>query len=91
MIGDSQVFIGAFSKGRSSRPVINHLCRQVAAITLGLKRRVSWRYIRTHRNHADGPSRGHPVGVAPSSSEPAVADAGHWCRLPDFFYHKTKG
>ena len=91
MIGDSQVVIGAFSKGRSSRPVINHLCRRFAAITLGLKRCVSWRFIRTHRNHADGPSRGHPVGVAPSSSEPTVADAGHWCRLPDFFYHKTKG
>ena len=41
-IGDSQVVVGAYSKGRSSRRVLNHLCRKIAAITLGLCRRVAW-------------------------------------------------
>lgn len=75
IISDSQATIGALAKGRSSRPVFNKLCRRQAALVLGLGMKFYWRYVRTHRNHADGPSRGFPIGVAPSSSpEPVKED-----------------
>ena len=71
IISDSQAAIGALSKGRSSRPIFDRLCRRVASIAPGLGMTIYWRYVRASRNHADGPSRGYPLGVAPSS-EPSV-------------------
>ena len=65
MISDSQVVIGSFAKGRSSREVLNYVIRKLAAIVISTGTRFYWRYIRTHRNHSDGPSRGFPIGVAP--------------------------
>ena len=69
LISDSQVVISAFSKGRSSKLTINHLARKLCAMSLACNVRFYYRYIRTHRNHADGPSRGYPIGVAPKSVE----------------------
>ena len=67
-LSDSQVTIGVLSKGRSSRKIFNQLARRVAASALGLRIRMCWRYIRTHRNCADGPSRNQPIGVAEKES-----------------------
>ena len=72
IMSDSQVTVGAFAEGRSSRPVLNHLCRKVAATCLSCRVRVAWRYIRTHRNHADGPSRGKPLGYV-AAAQPVLA------------------
>ena len=70
LISGSQAAVGALAKGRSSRRVFNLLCRRQASLALGLGLRFYWRYVRTHRNVADGPSRGYGLGVAPK--EPAV-------------------
>ena len=90
VISDSQVVIGAMSKGRSSIPIVNYLARRVAALRLALGMRLSWRYVRTHRNHADAPSRGRPFGVLPAA-EKTEARAPPGARLPDFFYRLTRG
>jgi hypothetical protein len=92
-ISDSQVVIGVFAKGRSSRGVLNFLARKIAALSSAFQIKFYWRYMRTHRNHADGPSRGHPIGVAPSSDAPETAEmeATTWNRLPDMMYKLTKG
>ena len=68
IISDSQVTVGAFSKGRSGTRVLNFLCRKLSAIRLGLGLRFVFRYVWTHRNHADAPSRGRPMGVLPEPS-----------------------
>ena len=65
IISDSQVTIGVFGKGRSSTLVLNLLARRMAALTMATGMKFYWRYMRTHRNHADGPSRGYPIGHAP--------------------------
>ena len=62
---DSQVTLCALSKGRSSRPQINHACRRACACSLAFDLWVVYRWVPTKRNHADGPSRGFPLGVAP--------------------------
>ena len=66
---DSQVTLCALSKGRSSRAQINHTCRRACACVLAFDLSVVYRWVPSKRNHADGPSRGCPVGVAP---EPVV-------------------
>lgn len=91
LISDSMVVIGAMSKGRSSRKVLNLIARRVAALVIGLDVRVAWRYVRTHRNHSDGPSRNCPLGVAPSDKPVAEAPMGSWRELPRFFYSATTG
>ena len=92
MFLDSQVVIGACAKGRSSVKATNHLCRKMAAMTLGLGVRFSWRYVRTHRNHSDGPSRGFPLGVAPSSApDDKKTTKSSWQVIPDVFYKLTSG
>jgi len=75
VISDSQVTIGVFGKGRSSTLVLNLLARRMAALTMATGMKFYWRYMRTHRNHADGPSRGYPIGHAPPDG--ADEDKGH--------------
>ena len=93
IISDSQATIGALSKGRSSKRVFNRLCRKACAISLGMGLKLYWRYVRTHRNNADGPSRQKPLGYAgetpviPEEEEKGSA----WNRLPKVFYLKTRG
>ena len=86
MISDSQVAIGVFGKGRSSRLQMNHQARKLAAMMLATGMRFYWKYFRTHRNHADGPSRGFPLGVAPKEEK----NEG-WKELTAELYQKTKG
>ena len=88
LISDSQVAIGVFAKGRSSRKVLNLVARKKSALAMSTGSRFYWRYMRTHRNHADGPSRGFPIGVAPKEDESSVPS---WKTLPEIFYQKTSG
>ena len=92
VISDSQVTIGALGKGRSPIPVINRLCRRVAALVLAFGIKTYLRYVRTHRNVADGPSRGQPLGYA-AGPPPVLPErsGGAWNMLPDVFYLKTAG
>ena len=69
MISDSQVVIGCCGKGRSSRPALNRVIRRIASSVLVTGCKLYYRYVRTHRNHADGPSRGFPLGVAPKEED----------------------
>ena len=95
MISDSQVTIGAFAKGRSSVKVLNMLARRLAALAFGCRIKFYWLYMRTHRNHADGPSRGFPLGVAPKEGAPVrpepVKKKPESFSLPDFLHQKTRG
>lgn len=84
IISDSQVVIGVFSKGRSSRPALNHFARKLAALRLGPGGRFYWRDVRTHRNHADAPSRGRSFGVLP------VGPSAH-VELPELFLNAGRG
>ena len=67
---DSQVTLCCVSKGRSSRPGLNYVCRRIAALGLACEFTPVIRWVPTKRNHADGPSRGFVLGVAPEA-EPA--------------------
>ena len=91
IISDSQATIGALTKGRSSVPSFNKVCRRVCALVIGTGIKFYYRYVRTHRNVADGPSRQQPLGYA--GQTPVVPDShtGAWSELPDVFYIKTKG
>ena len=73
---DSQVTLCSLAKGRSSRPGLNHVCRRVCAHCLAFDLKVLVRWVPTKRNHADGPSRGEPLGIAGGTCEARV-------RLPD--------
>ena len=86
LISDSQVVISIFSKGRNSKRVLNRLARRIAAICLGCNMKLYWRYMRTWRNHADGPSRGYPIGVAPKISKEEEQDSSALKHLPEIFY-----
>ena len=89
MISDSQAVIGAFAKGRSSVQRFNALCRRMAAVTLGMGIRFYWRYVRTHRNVADGPSRGQALGYA--GTLPDLPQNASSPDLAQVFYLKTQG
>lgn len=60
-ITDSQVVQGCYGKGRSSARALVSPCRRLAALQLGLRLRVRWRWISTTMNCSDGPSRGSKV------------------------------
>ena len=66
MITDSLVSLGVLAKGRTSSWPLLRLARQGAALTMAFGFRVYYRYVESKRNHADGPSRGFPLGVAPA-------------------------
>ncbi len=55
---DSQVSIGLFCKGRSSKGDLLHVSRRDAAWSLFSEIRVANRWVPTYYNLADGPSRG---------------------------------
>lgn len=57
LLGDSMVAIGALTKGRSSSFSILRLLRRFAALSLASGLLVTFRYIPTDVNPADGPSR----------------------------------
>jgi len=47
----------AFNRGRATDRGLLGLCRRAAALQVGGRMRVRWRYIESHRNPADAPSR----------------------------------
>ena len=63
---DSEVVLGAVSKGRSSSWALNQLVRKVASHSLLWSTTPMMRFVPTYRNCADGPSRGKRIGVIPS-------------------------
>ena len=79
--------IGAFSKGRSSCEALNRLARRLGALRLATGIRPYWRYVPTHRNHADAPSRNREWGLLPDSAE--LLPTG--LSLPSYFYVRTRG
>jgi hypothetical protein len=66
ILSDSLVVVGSISKGRSSSYPINRQCRRACAHAVLWGTRFLVRYVSTHRNPADGPSRGGRVGVKKS-------------------------
>ena len=54
---DSQVMVGALSKGRSSSRRVLHLCRKISAWLLALNIRPYWIWVPTDLNPADAISR----------------------------------
>ena len=61
----SQMILGCFRKGRSSNRGLLYLSRRLAGLTFGYNVRLVLRYVPSHRNLADGPSRGaREAGVA---------------------------
>jgi hypothetical protein len=85
IFSDSQVSIAALAKGRSSVRELNRVARKAAAWVLTMGWKVYLRYMRTHRNHADGPSRGQPLGVAEKEPNQVVAE-----EFPESMY-RTSG
>jgi hypothetical protein len=78
LISDSQVAIGALMKGRSSAPEILRGCRKAASMALAFGLTYYLRYVPTDRNHADGPSRGGPIGVMKAASPSEPVRFGPW-------------
>jgi hypothetical protein len=58
VLNDSQVVVGAVTKGRSSSQPLLRRLRHLTAWVLASGIRLSLRWIPTHSNPADGPSRG---------------------------------
>lgn len=63
LFSDSQVVLGALLKGRSPARAILRGCRKAASLLLGCGVTLYGRYVETHRNYADGPSRAGRLGV----------------------------
>jgi hypothetical protein len=78
IITDSMVCLGAFLKGSSSSRGLLRLARQMASLAMGFGMKVALRFTPSGRNQADGPSRGHPVGVAPKEGVGLRARAPGW-------------
>jgi len=74
---DSQVVIGALTKGRSASRALNALCRRQCAMCLLFGLRVQHRYVSSGENYADGPSRGSRYpGVAAETKVKAARRRG---------------
>lgn len=54
---DNTAVLGALSKGRSSSPALNQICRQVAALVLVADIDIEYYYVESKENPADKPSR----------------------------------
>jgi hypothetical protein len=57
LLGDNQVVVHALSKGRSSAPTLVSAIRRLSCLVLASALRVSYRWIPSELNPADGPSR----------------------------------
>jgi hypothetical protein len=62
VLSDSLVVAGAVGKGRSSSHRLNFHCRRACALAMFWGTRPYVRYIATHRNPTDRPSRGGRIG-----------------------------
>ena len=59
---DNQATLSVIGKGRSSRPPLSTICGNIGAYTLAYGFQIFPRWVESHRNHLDGPSRQHPLG-----------------------------
>lgn len=86
IIADSQVSLGAMTKGRSASPGINRLLRSSLGFFLGLGVYSSGAYARSADNPADDPTRGRSVRKA-SIELPEwwnLAASGNFVEMDDF-------
>lgn len=67
ILSDSQVAVGALSKGRSSSPVLLRRIRPLSALLLASGLQIFLRWIPSQSNPADGPSRLFEPSQYPSS------------------------
>lgn len=74
VIADSQVSLGAITKGRSASPGINRLLRSSLGFILGLGVYSVGAYARSADNPADDPTRGHEVRA------PCIELPSWWCQ-----------
>ncbi|CAK0887025.1 unnamed protein product, partial [Prorocentrum cordatum] len=83
-LGDCLGTILAATKGRSSRPEMGRICRQLAALSLASGTAFFWRWVPCERNSADRASRNLPgVGYASSTADtccPGASGASHGAR-----------
>ena len=66
---DNLATLGCLSKGRSGRPPLSLICRAAAAFILAYGIRLLLRWVESHRNHADGPSRQKKLGYYAGGEE----------------------
>jgi hypothetical protein len=61
-VTDNLCALAIFARGRSSRSPLSHLARVAAALIIACGWTVIFRWVESHRNHSDGPSRMKPLG-----------------------------
>ena len=66
---DNLATLGCLSKGRSGRPPLSLITRAAAAFVMAYGLRILLRWVESHRNHADGPSRQKSLGYFAGGSE----------------------
>ena len=59
---DNLATLGCLSKGRSGRAPLSLITRAAAAFCMSYGIRLLLRWVQSHRNHADGPSRQKAIG-----------------------------
>ncbi|CAK0826016.1 unnamed protein product [Prorocentrum cordatum] len=83
-LGDCLGTILAATKGRSSRPEMGRICRQLAALSLASGTAFFWRWVPSERNSADRASGNLPgVGYASTTSDtccPSACGGSHGAR-----------
>ena len=72
VITDSKVAIGVAMKGQSRSLALNQVMRRLSSYLLATGITLYVRWVESHRNHADGPSRGFPKGQAPKEASQRV-------------------
>ena len=72
---DSLVTLGVLARGRSSSPALLRLARQAAVVQLVAGIKPVWRWVASHHNFADGPSRREAIGLAKETAAKAEKKA----------------
>ena len=72
---DSLVTLGVLARGRSSSPALLRLARQAAVVQLVAGIKPVWRWVASHHNFADGPSRREAIGLAKDTAAKAEKKA----------------
>ena len=73
---DNLAALAAFTKGRSRKAPLAQLCRAFAALSLSYNLVMLIKWVRSEKNHADGPSRQKALGYFCSGvQKETIADA----------------
>ena len=97
ILSDSMTSILALSKGRGNSRSMNRICRQIASLTLACNFQLSYRWIASELNAADGPSRCRGVdfdftaGLSSLLSGDVSEKSQSWRRQAADFYEKLYG